>query len=89
MSVNKQDVAIVGVGVVACAACCAGPIVGFLAVIGLGTILGVALFGVVGLAVALVGVGWLSRRRRRQANCSSTAAPAAVLVETPTVRSPW
>ena len=36
--------AIVGVGAVACAACCVGPILGSLTAIGLGTAAGVALF---------------------------------------------
>jgi hypothetical protein len=44
MSRKKENTAIVGVGVVACAVCCAGPILGVLAAIGLGTAAGFALF---------------------------------------------
>ena len=70
MSSKKQDVALIGAGAAACAVCCAGPILGFLAAIGLGTAIGVALFGsiaiVAGLAAATVV---LRRRRRSQQSC--------------------
>lgn len=42
---KKENAAIVGVGVAACAVCCAGPILAVLAAIGLGTAAGFALFG--------------------------------------------
>ena len=71
-----------GVGVAACAVCCAGPILGVLAAIGLTTALGAALFGVGALvlgAVAMTAV--LVRRRRRALACTggdaATAAPVA------------
>ena len=86
MSTKKENAAIVGVGVAACAACCAAPIIGFLAAIGLGTAVGFALFGAVALvigAVALVVV--LGRRRRRADACTTTSAPVAV--DMPTVRT--
>ncbi|HVE17841.1 MAG TPA: hypothetical protein VNB52_02095, partial [Ilumatobacteraceae bacterium] len=67
MSSKKQDLVLVGAGVAACAVCCAAPILGFFAAIGLGTVLGVAAFGVTGLCIAAVGVIVLMRRRRRQA----------------------
>ena len=66
MSSKKQDVAIVGAGAAACAVCCAGPIIGFLAAVGLGTVLGVALFGLIGMAIAAIGTIILVRRRRRR-----------------------
>ena len=89
MSVKRENAAIVGVGVVACAACCAGPILGVLAAIGLGTAAGVAVFGaiaaVVGAAVvALVVV----RRRRRIAACAVVATPESVPVLLAEGRSP-
>lgn len=81
MTTKKQDVALVGAGVAACAVCCAGPIVGFLAAIGLGTAAGAMLYGtiavVIGAAVAVVVV----RRRRRAKVCAtipSTSASAPV-----------
>ena len=67
MSTKKQDLTLVGAGVAACAVCCAGPILGFLAAIGLGTAVGAVLYGtiavVIGAAVAVVAV--LRRRGRR------------------------
>ena len=54
MSAKKENATIIGVGVAACAVCCAGPILG--ARIGLGTAAGFALFGARG-----GGSGWLMR----------------------------
>ena len=42
---KRENATILGVGAVACAACCAGPILGFSTAIGLGTAAGFALFG--------------------------------------------
>lgn len=79
MSSKRDSAAIVGVGAAACAACCAGPILGFLAAIGLGTALGVAVFGsfaiVAGAAIVLV----VLRRRKRRMTCAPE--PASVAVE--------
>ncbi len=75
--------AIVGVGAIACAACCAGPILGFLAAIGLGTAAGLALFGTAAIvfgAVAIVVV--LRRTRRRAATCATVSGPVAVELST-------
>lgn len=70
MTTKKQDVALIGAGAAACAVCCAGPILGFLAAIGLGTAAGVAVFGAAGLAIGVIGVLFvLARRRRRSATC--------------------
>ena len=70
MTAKKENVAIVGLGVVACAACCAGPILGFLAAIGLGTAAGFALFGTAALLGALAITVVLHRRRRRASACA-------------------
>ena len=56
MSAKKENTAIMGVGVAACAVCCAGPILGVLAAIGLGTAAGFALF-FVGLVVTVPVIG--------------------------------
>jgi hypothetical protein len=58
---KRDGATVVGVGAAACVACCAGPILAFLAAIGLGTVVGVLLFGVVGLAVAAIGLAVLGR----------------------------
>ena len=71
MSTKKQDLVLVGAGAAACAVCCAAPILGFFAAIGLGTVLGVAAFGVVGLLIAATGIIVLKRRRRQATGCST------------------
>jgi uncharacterized protein (DUF58 family) len=64
VTTKKQDIALVGVGAAACAVCCAGPILGVLAAIGLGTALGVALFGSIALVLGLLAAIIVVRRRR-------------------------
>ena len=88
MSAKKENAAIIGVGVVACAACCAGPILGLLGAIGLGTAAGFALFGTFAFVVGLAAVAYVVvRRRRRIADCAVDVAPAAVPVELTLPRS--
>lgn len=64
---EKERIALVGVGAAACAACCAGPIVGFLAAIGIGTAAGFALFGSLALLVGVAVTAFVLLRRRRRA----------------------
>jgi hypothetical protein len=58
--------------------CCAGPILGFLAAIGLGTAIGVAVFGSMALIIGAVGIALVIRRRRRQAGASSAVEESPV-----------
>ena len=83
-SAKQNSAAIVGVGAAACAACCAGPILGFLGAFGLGTIAGVFLFGVAGLAVVALAIGFFTVRRRRR-NTACAPGPEIVPVEMPTI----
>jgi hypothetical protein len=86
VSAKRDGAAIVGIGAAACAVCCAGPILGFLAAIGLGTAAVFALFGVAGVVIALaIGVVLYVRRRRRAPTCAP--APEAVQVEPPRIRT--
>ncbi len=85
MSTKKENTAIVGVGAAACAACCAGPIIGFLAAIGLGTAVGVAMFGIAALVIGAIAIVVVLRRRRRRADACTMSAPVAV--DMPTVRT--
>jgi len=80
MSQAKQGAGLVGVGIAACAVCCAGPILGFLAAIGIGTALGVAVFGAAGLAIALLAVVPIVRRHRRAAACAPDDSPSPVTI---------
>jgi hypothetical protein len=79
MSGNREGTALVGAGVAACAVCCAGPIVGFLAAIGLGTVAGAMLFGIGALVIGvLVAAAVIVRRRRRLAACAVTETAVPV-----------
>jgi mercuric ion transport protein len=86
MNARKENIAIVSVGAVACAACCAGPILGFLAAIGLGTATGFALFGAAALIVGALAAIVVLQRRRRVPACAAT--PTAVTVELSSARTP-
>ena len=82
MTAKRENTAIIGVGVAACAVCCAGPILGVLAAIGLGTAAGFALFGAIAILIGAAATGFvLIRRRRRPATCAPTVAVTAVPVE--------
>jgi hypothetical protein len=86
VSARRDRAAVVGIGAAACAVCCAGPILGLLAAIGLGTAAGFALFGVLALPIAVAtGVVLYFRRRRRRTTCAS--GPEVVQVEPPRVRA--
>ena len=65
MSAKKENTAIIGVGVAACVVCCAGPILGVLAAIGLGTAAGFALFGTIAILVGAAAIAFVVVRRRR------------------------
>lgn len=81
MSAARQHGAIVGIGVAACAACCAGPILGVLAAIGLGTAAGFAWFGVIAVVIGAVAAGIVLARRRRSIPCPPADPSVAVRVE--------
>ena len=88
MTAKRENAAIVGAGVAACAVCCAGPILGFLAAIGLTPVVGALVFGVTGLAIAAAMTLLLVRRRGRQrtVGCSGTSQPSVVSLGMPSVR---
>jgi hypothetical protein len=81
---RNRDLA--GVGVVACVACCAGPILGFLGGLGVVGALSSPLVGVAGILVALgcaVVAAVLKRARARRCPVDEgpRSAPAPVPVE--------
>ena len=63
MSAKKENATIIGVGVAACAACCAGPVLGVLAAIGLGTAAGFVLFGSIAILVGAAVMAFVLVRR--------------------------
>jgi Flp pilus assembly protein TadB len=76
---RRSGLGVLGAGAAACAACCAGPIIGFLAATGIATLLGAVAFGVAGVIAALAGAVVLRRRRRRrQQRCAPPTAPVAL-----------
>lgn len=88
MSAKKERAAVLGIGAAACAVCCAGPILGFLAAIGLGTAAGFALFGTIALIVgAALAAFLIIRRRRRAVTCAPSKSPAPVPVELTSARA--
>lgn len=82
----RAGVGFLGAGAAACVACCAGPILGFLAATGIASALGAVAFGAAGLVVvlAVAAVLW-PRRRRRTRQCNRTPEP--VSVDTPRLKS--
>jgi hypothetical protein len=67
--------------------CCAGPIIAFLAAIGLGTAVGAALYGTIAVVVgAVIGVVVVMRRRRRTKACA-TIPPTSAPVELTATRT--
>lgn len=66
----KRPFSVLGVGAAACVACCAGPILGFIAATGLLTAGGIAVFGAIGLLIAMPGIALVIRRRRKPSTCA-------------------
>lgn len=82
MTAKKENATIIGVGVAACAVCCAGPILGILVAIGFGTAAGFALFGTIAILIGAAVTGSvLVRRRRRAVSCAPIEAQGPVPVE--------
>ncbi len=83
---RRENAGIVGFGAVACAACCAGPILAFLGGLAALSLGAAALVGSVGLAIAgVAGLAILAWRRQRSNACDvpvSVAVPAATRRET-------
>ena len=80
---GKEGAGLVAVGAVACAACCAGPIIGALSAIGIGTALGTAVFGFVGLLVGAIALLIVLLRRHRPIGQPVPAAEVAVSLSKP------
>lgn len=77
---------IVGLGALACVACCIGPILGLLSAIGIATAAGTLAFGLAGLAIALLAVP-VVRKHRRTPTCA-TPLDHEVSVAAPTSHRP-
>jgi mercuric ion transport protein len=76
---SKAGLGVLGAGAAACAACCAGPVLGFLAATGMASVLGLVAFGLTGLILVLAVAAVLSQRRRRHARrCDAASSPAQI-----------
>jgi hypothetical protein len=75
---TNKPFGILGIGAAACVACCAGPILAFIAATGLLTVTGLALFGTVGVIIAIPGIALIVRRRRQPSTCTPASEPVAV-----------
>jgi ethanolamine transporter EutH len=86
-STPKASLGVLGAGAAACAACCVGPILGFLAATGIASMLGAVVFGLVGLVVvlAVAAVIWQRRHRQRQQQCAPGSGP--VTLEAPQLKT--
>lgn len=82
----KAGLRVLGIGAAACAACCAGPILGFLAATGIASVLSAVVLGVVGLVAVLAIAAVLLVRRRRQAH-ECTPTQGAVALAAPQLKS--
>jgi 4-amino-4-deoxy-L-arabinose transferase-like glycosyltransferase len=88
VSGKRENATVVGVGVAACAVCCAGPILGVLAAIGIGTAGGFALVGTIAILIgAAIVVFVMIRRRLRARPCTPSESAEPVPVELTNIRS--
>lgn len=83
----KAGLGVLGVGVAACAACCAGPVLGFLAATGIASALGAVAFGTVGLLVVLAVAAVVYQRRRRTARACAPTPSGPIPLDAPQLRS--
>jgi hypothetical protein len=83
----KAGAGVLGAGTAACVACCAGPIVGFLAATGVASVLGAVVFGAVGLLVVLVVAAVVWHRRRRNAQQCDPTHDRSRPLDAPQLRS--
>lgn len=65
MNDKKSNATLITIGVAACAVCCAGPILGVLTAIGIGTAAGYALFGAAAIAIGAAAALFVVLRHRR------------------------
>lgn len=77
---RNEPFRVVGIGIAACAACCAGPILAVLGGLSVVGTIGSLFVGAAGIAVAmLAGAAYLGvRRRSTEPSCSTDSEPVRV-----------
>lgn len=83
---TKAGLGVLGASAAACAACCAGPILGFLAATGIASVLGAVVFGAIGLVVVLAVAAVIYQRRRHKTR-QCTPSTAAVPIDAPQLKA--
>lgn len=79
---SRDSFKLAGVGAVACVACCAGPLVGLLAALGIATVLGYVFFGLVAIAVGTASVALVLRARAKR-RVTSDVTPVQIVDRPP------
>ena len=86
---RHSGLSMLGFGVAACAACCAGPILALLGGLSVAGLASIAVIGVAGLVIAAVGAAaYLVVLRRRAATAGRGPSHEDVAVAGPTRRAP-
>lgn len=83
---RRRGFSMIGIGAVACAACCAGPILAVLAGLSIAGVVSTLLVGAAGLVITAAALAALHMVRRRAAASCQTASSPAVAVAAPTLR---
>ena len=76
---------VLGVGVAACAACCAGPILGALSAVGIASAAGYLVAGSLAIVVGLLAAAFVVVRRRRRRTGCAPPADTVTFVGAPTL----
>ena len=85
---RRNGPSILGVGVAACLACCAGPLLAFLSGLGLAGLASTLMLGAAGLAITAIAIVAILVVRRQRTNCAVPADdPGAVQAPTRTTTS--
>lgn len=86
----KGGLGALGLGAIACVACCAGPLLAILGGVTIAGLAGTMLLGVASLVVAGAGAiaFFLVRQRRRAASCAVDAGPVAAPTFRPRTSDP-
>lgn len=84
---TRGSFGLLGVAAAACVACCAGPLLALLGGLSIAGLASTTLIGSLGFVIAAAaGAGFIAVRRRRRP--CSPADTSAVLVDTPTRKTP-
>jgi glycerol-3-phosphate acyltransferase PlsY len=84
---DRSGAGILGLGAVACLACCAGPMLAFLGGLGIAGLASTLFIGAAGLAITAAAIATVVIVRRRRSSCA-VPNEGPVAVAAPTDRAP-